>query len=368
MSRASSGAELTTSPPSTAQLAPGSSSLEAGPGDRPRGRRRGPSRRPSAAERRPRRPPRRPRRARRRGRSRPRGRAAAASRSGGSRAPAAPPGRRCGSAAPPARSPARPGLRPVLAQRHDLGRGPQRVADPRRPAQRQAAVEEVADHPLGEQRSTGRSRRRRRGRGGRAAARGRAPRRRARRRAPAAAGRRGSPGAGRRGPRSGSAPGRRRSTWPTRRSSKKGAAGASALTRPAPGPVRSSRRAAAGHRLVDHLAFEGDGAGAGGLRLGQRRQHRLGLLDLRGARGEGVGDRLQLPRVDRPLAVEARRRRCGPRPRAGRRCRRGRSRGPSIACRPWARAASSTRSWAPRQVVSSSGASAERPRSAARSA
>ena len=301
MRRASSGAELTTSPPSTVQLAPASSASKRGPG--------------TASRKAP--------------RSQPADRGAERRRRLGLGADRVDlvgvPGLALGvaqrqhraavevehralvlvdGADPQRRQPGRrpPGLGPVLAQGDDLGRGPQRVADPRRPAQRQAAVEEVADHPLGEQRSTGRSRRRRRGRGGRAAARGRAPRRQSpassasRSRSPRIAWCRAACPSVR------VSAGTPSATWPTSRSSKKGAAGA-ALTRCAL-PVRSSRRAAAAIASSTILPSRATAPEPAAVRLGQRRQHRLGPLDLGGARGEGVGDRLQLPRVDRPLAVE----------------------------------------------------------------
>ena len=104
------------------------------------------------------------RRDRPRGRSPAPGRAAAASRSGGSRAPGGRPGRRCGSAAPRARSADGPASRAFWRSATTSVDGAQRVADPRRAAQREPAVEEVRDHPLRSAASTARSRRRRRAR------------------------------------------------------------------------------------------------------------------------------------------------------------------------------------------------------------
>ena len=58
--------------------------------------------------------------------------------------------------------------------------------------------------------------------------------------------------------------------------------------------------------LVEHLPVERDGAGSGlALRARERRDHRASARHLLGGRSEGLVQRGQLRRVDRPLAVEA---------------------------------------------------------------
>ena len=146
--RASSGAEVTVSRPSIAKTVPGSG-VGSGSGSAPAAPRSANPAPPLAPARGPARW--RSPRSRPRGRSRRTGHAAEASGSGRSRAPARRAGSRSGSAARPAPRPSRrPAAGSASARPPRCGCGGCRREH--RPQQDEAAVEEVAEHPLGRHR------------------------------------------------------------------------------------------------------------------------------------------------------------------------------------------------------------------------
>ena len=293
VSRASAGAESTTSPPSSSSVQPSPSASKCGPGARER----------NAA------------------RSSPRAAATSASCSRSSAPPTSSPSSPVRLAAQRQHRAAREvqhravllvdgadpqhgeagRARAVLAPRDDLGRRPQRVAEPHRPAQQQPAVEEVRDHAAGGDR--------------RLADRDVPDERRVRERRPGA-----EHGLAER------AVERSRSrspqiawcsaAWPS--------VSVSARRVLEDGPDRQvlevRRRAHArlararehaprgdGERLVEHPVAGGHGARAVGGRALERGERLARLGDLVVGRRERLAQRVELRRVDRPLAVVAER-------------------------------------------------------------
>ena len=189
----------------------------------------------------------------------------------------------------------------VLAPRDDLGRRAQRVAEPHRAVQQQPAVEEVGDHAAGGHRGL--------------ADRGVPHERRVRQRRPRAE-HRVAPACGRaRG-----AAGRRQIAWCTAAwPSVSVSAGAASNSRPTAGPrsragrscgsarARSTRRADTASASSSIRSPSATAPGALGRRALERGERLARLGDLVVGRRERLPQRVELRRVDRPLAVEAER-------------------------------------------------------------